>query len=593
MTAFRVWAPRPERVELVIAATADGPGAPEEAPGREPVVHAMQRAATGWWEADVPVAGAWAEYGFLVDGDGPFPDPRSPFQPHGVHGLSRTVDHGAFAWSDAGWDAPPLEDAVIYELHVGTFTPGGTFEAAIDRLDDLAALGITHIELMPVAEFPGRRGWGYDGVDLYAPHHAYGGPDGLKRLVDACHARGIAVLVDVVWNHLGPDGNYLGRFGPYFSDRYTTPWGDAVNFDGPGSHEVRAFVIDNARLWLEAYHCDGLRIDAVHEIFDRSAVHILEAVTGAVHELGRRLGRRLVAIAESDLNDPRLVRDVAQGGYGLDAQWNDDYRHALHVALTGETDAYHAQYAGIVDVAASLRSVFVFDGRFSPYRDRDHGRSVGDLPVTRFVGFLQNHDQVGNRALGGRISHLVTPDAAKVGAALVLLGPFVPLLFAGEEWAASSPFQYFTDHEDGTLGAAVREGRQREFPAFLGGGIDIPDPQAPETFERSRLDWSERGREPHASVLAWYRQLIAFRAAHPALRDGSRPEVRLDASRSWLVATRDLLAIVANLGPSPCRVPLEDAGSRRIALASSDGISLDRDGARLPGWSVAVLEPDA
>ena len=584
MTTFRVWAPRPERVELVIANGIDGSGG-------QRTIHRMERDAGGWWQAEVEAPRTGVDYGFLVDSAGPFPDPRSPSQPNGVHALSRTVDHRSFTWSDATWQAPRLDEAVIYEVHVGTFTPAGTFDGVADRLGDLAELGITHVELMPVVEFPGERGWGYDGVDLFAPHHAYGGPDGLKRLIDACHAHGLAVLVDVVWNHLGPDGNYLTHFGPYFSDRYGTPWGEAVNFDGPGSDEVRAFVLDNARLWLEDYHADGLRIDAVHEIFDRSAVHILEAVAVSVHALGERLGRNLVATAESDLNDPRLVRDIDLGGYGLDAQWNDDYRHAIHVALTGEADAYHAQYSGIEDVAAALRRVFVFDGRYSPFRGRTHGRPVDDLEAIRFVGFLQNHDQVGNRAAGERIGHLVPIDAAKVGAALVLLGPFVPLLFAGEEWAASAPFQYFTDHQDKALGAAIRDGRRREFAAFLQEGPEVPDPQAAETFERSRLDWSERSAEPHASMLAWYRQLIAFRAAHPQLRDGSRPDVQHHAAARWLVAGQGNLQLVANMRAESQAIPLGGSGPWQITLASSEVAVLDADGVRLPGWSMVVVEP--
>ena len=580
----QVWAPLPDRVELVL-----------EEMGRSTrarVVHPMRRGASGWWSADLEISPG-RDYGFLVDGAGPFPDPRSPFQPSGVHGLSQTVDHAAFSWSDADWRPPPLASSIIYELHIGTFSTAGTFDGAIDRLDDLVHLGVTHVELMPVVEFPGDRGWGYDGVDLFAPHHAYGGPDGLKRLVDACHARGLAVLIDVVWNHLGPDGNYLSRFGPYFSARYGTPWGEAVNFDGPGSDEVRRFVLDNASLWLEDYHADGLRIDAVHEIFDRSATHILEAVAAHVHALGERLGRDLVVIAESDLNDPRVVRDVELGGYGLDAQWNDDIRHAIHVALTGEKDAYHAQYAGIEDVAAALDRVFVYDGRYSAFRDRTHGRPVGNLPATRFVGFLQNHDQVGNRAIGERISQLVSPNAARVGAALVLLGPFVPLLFAGEEWAASTPFQYFTAHQDEDLGDAIREGRRREFPARVHNRLEVPDPQDVATFERSRLDWSERAAEPHVSMLAWYRQLIAFRAAHPELRDGSRPNVTVDASAGWLVMTRGRLRIAANLGPAARDVPLGDAVPWRLGLASTEGLTPAGGHLLMPAWSIAVVEPDS
>ncbi len=577
----RVWAPRPDRVELVLV-----PAGPRSAGPR--VVHPMDRDASGWWSADLEVPPG-ANYGFMVDGAGPFPDPRSPHQPSGVHGLSRAVDHGSFQWSDPGWQPRPWATSVTYELHVGTFTPAGTFDGVIDRLDHLVDLGVTHVELMPVVEFPGDRGWGYDGVDLFAPHHAYGGPEGLKRLVDACHARGLAVLIDVVWNHLGPDGNHLARFGPYFSTRYGTPWGEAVNFDGPGSDEVRAFVLDNARMWLQDYHADGLRIDAVHEIFDRSATHILEAVAGYVHELGARLGRPLVAIAESDLNDPRLVRDVELGGYGLDAQWSDDLRHAIHVALTGERDAYHAQYTGVADVAAALERVFVYDGRYSAFRGRRHGRPVGALPATRFVGFLQNHDQVGNRALGERISHLVPPEAAMVGAALVLLGPFVPLLFAGEEWAASSPFQYFTDHDDASLGAAVREGRRNEFPAFAGNRAEVPDPQAAATFERSRLDWSERDDPTHASMLAWYRTLITFRRDHPELCDGSRPTVRVEPAERWLAFDRGGLRVVANLGPEPRVLVLEAEASATIVLASSPDVRLAGGGIHLPGWALGVV----
>jgi maltooligosyltrehalose trehalohydrolase len=589
VTSFRVWAPRPKRVELaVVPSGTNDVQAQRDRLSRVP----MARDDTGWWSVDVP-AGAGSDYGFVLDGEGPFPDPRSPWQPDGVHGPSRTVDHAAFRWSDDGWQAPPLADAVIYELHVGTFSPAGTFDGVVDHLGALVDLGVTHVELMPVAEFPGSRGWGYDGVDLFAPHHRYGGPDGLKRLVDACHSQGLAVLIDVVWNHLGPDGNYLGRYAPYFTDRYHTPWGDAVNFDARGSDEVRGFVLDNARLWLEDYHADGLRLDAVHAVFDQSATSILEAVAASVHSLGARLGRRLVVIAESDLNDPRLVRDPSAGGYGLDAQWNDDFRHALHVALTGEADGYHAQYAGIADVAASLRRVFVYDGRYSAFRGRSHGRPVGDLPGSRFVGFLQNHDQVGNRALGERIGHLVPPAALEAGAALSLLGPFVPLLFAGEEWAASSPFQYFTDHADEALATAVRDGRRAEFPAFMHGRIEVPDPQARETFDRSRLDWSERTTEPHASILAWYRRLIAFRASRPELRDGSRPTVTFDAGARWIIVVRGSLEIVCNLGSGPRRVPLGGPVSRRMALASADGMGLDPTGILLPAWSVAVLEPDA
>jgi maltooligosyltrehalose trehalohydrolase len=586
MTTFRVWAPRPTLVDLVTVTPGSTTASHRDG---ERVVRSMTRGDGGWWSLDLPDSGPGTDYGFLLDGEGPFPDPRSPFQPDGVHGLSRTVDHTAFDWSDDGWSQPPLDTAVIYELHVGTFSEAGTFDGVIGHLDHLVELGITHVELMPIAEFPVRRGWGYDGVDLYAPHHQYGGPDGLRRLVDACHARGLAVLIDVVWNHLGPDGSYLARFGPYFTDRYRTPWGAAVNFDAAGSDEVRSFVLDNARMWLEDYHADGLRVDAVHAIFDQSATTILEAVATSVHALGDQLGRPLVAIAESDLNDPRLVRDVAHGGCGFDAQWSDDFRHALHVTLTGERDGYHAQYDGIADLATALRNVFVYDGRYSAFRGRSHGRPVGDLPSTRFVGYLQNHDQVGNRALGERISQLVPPEAVRAAAAIVLLGPFVPLIFAGEEWAASSPFLYFTDHKDENLAAAVREGRRREFPELHRGGIAVPDPQAQATFERSRLDWSEQTRTPYASVLSWYRELIAYRAAHPVLADGARPDVAADARQRWISLSRPGLRIVVNLSGADRSIAV-GGGSLRVALASEPGIELDGSLLRLPGWSAAVLE---
>jgi len=584
VTLFRVWAPRAAQVELVLGED-----------GRD--VRRMEREEArdrtgGWWRCDVPEAGAGTRYAFMLDGEGPFPDPRSPRQPEGVHGPSEVVDHAAFRWTDEAFQPAGLPDAVLYELHVGTFSPEGTFEGAIGQLDALVELGITHVELLPAASFPGRWGWGYDGVDLFAPHEPYGGPDGLKRLVDACHARGLAVVMDVVYNHLGPDGNYLGTFGPYFSDRYVTPWGDAVNYDDAGSDEVRRFVIDNALMWIRDYHVDGLRLDAVHEIFDRSAVHILEQLGREVHALGQELGRAACVIAESDLNDPRLVREIDAGGYGLDAQWDDDLRHALHVTLTGETDAYHAAYRGIADLAKALRDVFVYDGRYSSFRDRRHGRSPAGLPATRFLGFLQNHDQVGNRAVGERSSHLMSPGALRIGAAVVLLAPTVPLLFMGEEWAASTPWLYFTDHQDPALAQAVREGRRREFAQFLPGEQAVPDPQDPASVRRSCLAWEERERDVHGDVLDWYRRLIAYRAAHPELRDGSRCEVRFDDVECWLTAERHGIALALNASSEVRRVPLAPRdGGRRVALASDESIELADRELMLPPWSVAVLEP--
>ncbi|MGH7266012.1 MAG: malto-oligosyltrehalose trehalohydrolase, partial [Candidatus Rokuibacteriota bacterium] len=525
----------------------------------------MARTGGGWWTAEVP--GAGADYAFALDGGPALPDPRSAWQPHGVHGPSRVVDHDAFAWTDAGWQAPPLAAALVYELHVGTFTAAGTFGAVIERLDHLVDLGVTHVELMPVVEFPGRRGWGYDGVDLFAPHHAYGGPDGLKRLVDACHARRLAVLLDVVYSHLGPAGNYLARFGPYFSTRHRTPWGEPVNLDGPDSDEVRRFFCDNALSWLRDYHADGLRIDAVHAIVDTSAVHFLEALAAEVEALSARLGRHLVLIAESDLNDPRVVQPRGAGGYGMDAQWSDDFHHALHTVLTGERGGYYADFGRLADVARALEAVFVYDGRYSGFRRRRHGRPVTGLSGHRFLGYLQNHDQIGNRARGERSSHLLSPRLLAVGAAVVLTAPFVPMLFQGEEWGATAPFLYFTDHEDPALGLAVTEGRRQEFAAFGWAPSEVPDPQAEATFERSKLDWGERAREPHRTLLEWHRALVRLRRL-AGLADGrlDQTRVRFDEAARWLAIERGPVTVVCNLADRAQRAPIAPARPAEVLL---------------------------
>jgi maltooligosyltrehalose trehalohydrolase len=578
MNTFSVWAPKAETVQLMLGdelrPMVPGPG--------------------GWWVITVHEAGPGTDYAFAVNGGPPLPDPRSPFQPDGPHGRSRVVDHSAFVWTDQAWTGPvPLSAGVVYELHVGTFTPEGTFEAAIERLDHLADLGVTHVELLPVCEFPGSRGWGYDGVDLFAPHHAYGGPEGLKRLIDAGHARGLGVIIDVVYNHLGPDGNYLAHYGPYFTDRYSTPWGQAVNFDGPGSDEVRRFVIDNARLWLADYHADGLRVDAIHAIFDTSAVHILEELGTAVRALETRLGRRLLVIPESDLNDPRPVRSVDVGGYGLDAAWSDDFHHALHAALTGERSGYYGDFDSLADLADALERVYVYGGRYSAHRDRRHGRPATGLSGHRFLGFLQNHDQVGNRAQGERSCHLVSLGKLKIGAALVLCSPFVPMLFAGEEWAASSPFCYFTDHQDRDLGRAVTEGRTQEYSAFGWEPAQVPDPQAAATFERSKLDWAELDKEPHVEMLAWHRQLLALRRRLHDLADGDLSRVRtiFDEEEQWLVMNRGAATVAANLSPERRFVPLPPEPGV-VLLASANYIRLASEGRLdLPPESVAVLGP--
>ncbi|HVR70009.1 MAG TPA: malto-oligosyltrehalose trehalohydrolase [Vicinamibacteria bacterium] len=577
MTLMEVWAPAAGRVEA-------------EVDGRR---LGLSRQDGGWWRGEASWAGPGADYGFRLDDDDRLlPDPRSPWQPAGVHGPSRLVDHPAFAWTDGAWQPPPLGSALFYELHVGTFTAGGTFDSAVERLDHLRELGVTHVELMPVNQFPGARGWGYDGVGLFAPQNTYGGPEGLKRLVEACHARGLAVVLDVVYNHLGPSGNYLGRFGPYFSDRHRTPWGPAVNLDGAGSHEVRRFFGDNARHWFRHYHVDGLRLDAVHAFVDTSAVHFLEQLADEVDRLEADLGRHLLLVAESDLNDPRVVRERAGGGYGIDAQWNDDFHHALHVALTGERDGYYGDYRGLGDLAKALRDAFVYDGRFSPSRDRVHGRSALGLESRRFLAYLQNHDQVGNRARGDRSAHLVSTGRLAVAAAIVLFSPFVPMLFQGEEWGARTPFPYFTDHEDADLAASISHGRKEEFAAFGWRPEDVPDPQDPATFERARLDWSEKDREPHRRLLAWHHRLVALRRRHPALGATGRlgeTAVRCDEAARWLVVGRGDACLVANLGDAQ-KVPLGGATTGRLLLASEAAIRPPEDDAlELPADSVAIL----
>ena len=576
---LRVWAPDAREVQLEIAGDRV----------------AMTRTAGGWWVVETSLAVTGADYSFIINGAEPaLPDPRSASQPSGVHAPSRIVDHAVFAWTDTHWNAPPLEAALIYELHVGTFTPDGTFAGAIDRLGHLSDLGVTHVQLMPVAEFSGDRGWGYDGVDLFAPHHVYGGPDGFKRLVDACHARGLAVLLDVVYNHLGPSGNYLPRFGPYLTHRHATPWGDAVNFDDRGSDEVRRFFCDNTLMWLRDYHCDGVRLDAVHEIIDFSATNFLEQLAGEVAALKRQLGRRLVLIAESDLNDPRIVRPSAIGGYGLHAQWSDDFHHALHTVLTGESTGYYADFGTLADLAKALRQAWVYDGRYSKNRGRRHGRAPLGLSGQKFLGYAQTHDQVGNRATGDRSSQLMNVGRLRIAAALTLTSPFVPMLFQGEEWAATTPFLYFTGHPEPELAHAVSEGRKREFAAFGWDPAKIPDPQAYETYLRSKLDWAELDREPHHAILQWHRELIRLRAQMPELRDGRMDlvNVAFDENARWMTISRGRVTIACNLAPAKQSIPLPSNAPRRLAMTSDANIGINNSAAiDMPPDSVAILSP--
>ncbi len=554
----------------------------------------LRRDSEGWWHAELSPELARADYAFSLNGGQPLPDPRSPFQPHGVHGFSRPVDHSSFQWRNTNWQPRPLSSAIIYECHIGTLTSAGTFDAAIERLSHLRDLGVTHVEVMPVAEFPGARGWGYDGVDLFAPYHSYGGPDAMKRFVDAAHGHGLGVILDVVYNHLGPEGNYLAKFGPYFTHRYHTPWGDAVNLDDRDSDEVRRFFCDNALMWLRDYRIDGLRLDAIHAIFDASAIPFLEQLGVEVHGLEAEVGRHLVVIAESDLNQPQIVTPREAGGIGLDAQWNDDFHHALHTVLTGETTAYLADFGSISQLAKCLTRGFVYDGIYSKSRRRTHGRAVLALSAHRFIAFMQNHDQVGNRAVGERFGHLVTTDQLKISAALLLTAPFIPMLFQGEEWNASSPFQYFTDFQDSALADSVRKGRKAEFASFVPDASKVPDPQALDTFERSKLNWDERERGDHRELLEWYRQLISLRRCVRDFENGhlDLDAVTFDEQARWICVNRGESIVICNFAATQQRIPIaREVSHLQVSLASKPGVGFEDKSIELPAASVAILVP--
>lgn len=510
---FTVWAPKRRRVELIL------PGSPDR-------IVPMEAGGDGGFRAEAE-APPGTRYLFRLDGGACRPDPASRSQPEGVHGPSAVTDP-AFAWTADSWRGLSLEDYVLYELHVGTFTPEGTFDAVIPRLGALKELGITAVELMPVAQFPGKRNWGYDGVYPYAAQESYGGPRALKRLVDACHAQGLAAVLDVVYNHLGPEGNYLPEFGPYFSERHKNPWGAALNFDGPGAEGVRRFFLENALYWLEEFRFDALRLDAVHGIPDDSPEPFLRELAGAVESFRRRSGRRAYLIAESDLNESKVIRPAEEGGFGLDAQWSDDFHHALHALLTGERTGYYQDFGKLSHLAQAYAESFVYSGQRSAYRGRPHGDSAADLPPSRFVVCAQNHDQVGNRARGDRLGALLPFEARKLAAGATLLSPCLPLLFMGEEYGETAPFQYFVDHSDLELIGAVRRGRAAEFSSFGWGG-QIPDPADEDTFLGSKLRWELRGREPHATLLRLYRRLLELRRSHPALAAPARERVEVRA----------------------------------------------------------------
>lgn len=551
----------------------------------------MRRDAAGWWRTSVDDAGPGTDYAFLLDDDEtPLPDPRSCRQPAGVHGASQVYDAAAFKWSDHSWTGRRLPGAVLYELHIGTFTPGGTFDAAIEQLDHLVALGVDLVEVLPVNAVDGPRNWGYDGVGWYAVTENYGGPDAFKRFVDACHGRGVGVVLDVVYNHLGPSGAYLDRFGPYFAG--SNIWGPSLNLDGAHSEPVRRYVIDNALMWLRDFHVDGLRLDAVHALHDERATHVLEELAIDVAVVEAHVGRPLSLIAESDLNDPRMITSREAGGYGLHAQWCDDIHHSLHTTLTGESQGYYSDFAeaGLAGLAHVLRRAFLHEGTWSSFRQRNHGAPVDTarIPAHRFLAYLQNHDQIGNRATGDRLTDTLSPGLIACGAALLMCSPFTPMIFMGEEWGARTPWQFFSRFPDPALREAVRAGRFAEFAEHGWADVDVPDPNAEQTFLDSKLDWAEPEQEPHASLLAAFVALIALRKAHPELSDPwlDRVQVDVDEHLRTLVLHRGSLRLVVNLGPDPVTVAL---GSRvaRILL-SSEAAEADGEALALRPESFAI-----
>jgi maltooligosyltrehalose trehalohydrolase len=576
---FRVWAPRAEQLSVCIA-------------GRGESVLAMERGPDDVFTGFAQGISAGAEYSFALDSDRNRrrPDPVSRYQPHGVHGPSRVIDPDEFEWSDGAWRGLPLEELFIYELHTGTFTPEGNFDGIIGRLPYLRDLGITAIEIMPIATFPGSRNWGYDGVDLYAPHPSYGGPSGLKRLVDACHRAGIAMVLDVVYNHLGPEGNYLAEYAPYFTDTYRTPWGAALNFDGAQSDGVRRFFIENALYWLTEFHIDALRLDAVHGIYDLGAVHVLREIADAFHHQARLLERKAWLIAESDLNDPKIINPRECGGYTLDAQWNDDFHHAVHTALTGDRSGYFVDFGRLADVAKAITEGFVYDGRRSEYRERRHGAPSVKNSGSQFVVFNQNHDQIANADAGMRLSALLSPDLQRVASVFLICAPNLPMYFMGEEFGASTPFNYFTSFTDPDLARAVSEGRKKEYGPFFVNRA-FPDPQAPETLAGSRIIWEEITEPPHRGLLAFNRALIELRKEHPCLYNCRRDlaAVSFSEEQRWMVLERRASSggsalVLFNLGSGAQVVPLPSrARDFTLALFSNE--------ARFGAVGVAVFPP--
>lgn len=568
---FAVWAPLPEQVRLDVDGT----------------LHPMTRTPDGWWHAVIDAAPD-ARYGFVLDDDPTvLPDPRSPRQPDGVHERSQLWHPAPDAGGIGNWRGRSIEGGVIYELHIGTFTPGGTFDSAIDRLDHLVELGVDFVEVMPVNAFSGTHGWGYDGVLWYAVHEPYGGPDGLIRFVDACHARGLGVLIDAVFNHLGPSGNYLPKYGPYLSSG-SNPWGESINIGDAGADEVRRYILGCALRWMRDFRVDGLRLDAVHALVDTTAVHILEELSAETDALAAEVGRPLSLVAESDMNDPRLITPRDQGGLGMTAQWDDDIHHAIHAAVSGEQQGYYRDFGTLETLATTLRHGYFHAGTYSSFRGRRHGRRLdtSTIPATRLLAYTLTHDQVGNRAIGDRPSQNLTTGQLAVKAALALGSPYTAMLFMGEEWASSSPFQFFSSHPEPELARATAEGRKREFAAHGWDADEIPDPQDPETFERSKLTWDETAEGDHARLLEFYRSLIALRRTEPNMADPWLDHLRVDFDEDahWLVMHRGGLAIACNLGTEPVDIPV--AGEVVLAW---DEPAVGTATSRIGGHSVAVL----
>jgi maltooligosyltrehalose trehalohydrolase len=589
---FRVWAPAAERVELHLVSTDT----------RVP----MHREARGYFATEVENIAPGTRYKFVLDGETELPDPASRFQPEGVHGASEVVSH-TFEWTDDDWHPPALKDFVMYELHVGTFTPDGTFDGVVSQLDRLRDVGINAIEILPVSQFPGTRNWGYDGVYPFAVQDSYGGPAGLKRLIDAAHAKGIAVTLDVVYNHMGPEGNYLSQFGPYFTDMYRTPWGAALNFDGASSDEVRAFFIQSAVQWVEEYHFDALRFDAVHAIVDASARPFLAELTDTLRETMRKTGRAAHLIAESDLSDPRVIRPSQQGGLGFDAQWLDDFHHAVHALVTEETQGYYADYGAMDHLERALTQAYVYAGDYSAHRGRRHGAPLDDVRPEQFVVFVQNHDQVGNRLAGDRLSTMIPFEGLKLIAAATLLAPYVPMLFMGEEYGEKAPFPFFVSHGDEQLVEAVRKGRKEEFASF-GWSEEPPDPQGEETFRSAILDPAQGDAGEGRALLTLHRDLIALRRRTPLLHTYGALSVDVRGHDKVLLLTRraagrDLL-LVLNFGADARAVDLRgdwqvrmDTSHPRYSAGGTQGPQgrdeVVHDTLHAGAWSAVLLERES